>query len=107
MDEKKPYLEARYSISRLAIDLQIPKHHLTHLLNQVMHTRFTDYINQYRINHLQKEIAKGALEQHTLEALALEAGFNSRITFIRAVQRATGQNPSSFFKGIAATESQA
>jgi AraC-like DNA-binding protein len=98
MDENKPYLEARYSISRLAMDLQIPRHHLTHLLNQVMHTRFTDYINQYRIKHLQKEISKGALKHHTLEALALEAGFNSRITFIRAVQRATGQNPSSFFK---------
>jgi AraC-like DNA-binding protein len=98
MDQKKPYLEARYSMSRLAMDLQIPKHHLTYLLNQVMHTRFTDYINQQRISYLQQQIAKGALESHTLEALALEAGFNSRITFIRAVKRATGQNPSGFFK---------
>lgn len=100
MDQNRPYLEARYSMSRLAMDLQIPKHHLTYLLNQVLHTRFTDYINQQRINYLQQQIANGALENHTLEALALEAGFNSRITFIRAVQRATGQNPSSFFKSV-------
>jgi AraC-like DNA-binding protein len=98
MDERKPYLEPRYSMSKLAIDLQIPKHHLTYLLNQVLNARFTDYINQQRISYLQQMIANGALKNHTLEALALEAGFNSRITFIRAVQRATGQNPSEFFK---------
>lgn len=100
MEQQKPYLEARYSLSRLAIDLKIPKHHLTFLFNKVMNTGFTEYINQRRIEHITIQIAEGALNNHTLEALALEAGFNSRITFIRAVQRATGKNPSVFFKAV-------
>lgn len=98
MLQQKPFLVPRYSMSQLSMDLKIPRHHLAYLLNHVMHIRFTDYINQHRINYLQHQIANGALQNHTLEALAQEAGFNSRITFIRAVQRSKGQNPSTFFK---------
>jgi AraC-like DNA-binding protein len=33
-----------------------------------------------------------------MEGLALEAGFNSRITFIRVVKKHTGMNPSEYYK---------
>jgi AraC-like DNA-binding protein len=87
MDRRKPFLEPRYSLSQMAIDIKIPKHHLTYLFNKGMNTSFTEYINQQRIEHIKLKTDLGALEKNTLEALALEAGFNSRITFIRAVQK--------------------
>jgi AraC-like DNA-binding protein len=49
--------------------------------------RVKDYINKHRVEYVKKCIKKGELKTTTLESLALEAGFNSRITFYRAFQK--------------------
>jgi AraC-like DNA-binding protein len=98
MEDKKPFLRKRYSISDLAHDVKVPQHHISYLLNSIFQIRFNDYINQYRIKYLKDRLAKEDLGHMTLEGLALEAGFSSRITFIRVVQKQTGMNPSEYFK---------
>jgi AraC-like DNA-binding protein len=98
MEEKKPFLRKRYAINDLAKDLKIPQHHISYLLNNVFQIRYNDYINQFRIGYLKDRLAKGDLGHLTLEGLALEAGFSSRITFIRVVQKLTGMKPSEYFK---------
>jgi AraC-like DNA-binding protein len=62
-----------------------------------MFVRFTDYINEKRIHYMDEKIREGGLKQFTLEALALSAGFNSRVTFIRAVKKIKGVTPSEYF----------
>jgi AraC-like DNA-binding protein len=96
MTEKKPYLQHNYKVSDLARELHIPQHHLTIVLNKVMKMRFNDYVNQYRIRHVQLLIAEHGLT-HSLEGLASLAGFSNRVTFTRAVQRMSGQSPSQYF----------
>jgi len=98
MEDKKPFLRKRYSISDLAHDVKVPQHHISYLLNSIFQIRFNDYINQYRIRYLKDRLAKEDLSHMTLEGLALEAGFSSRNTFIRVVQKQTGMNPSEYFK---------
>jgi AraC-like DNA-binding protein len=61
-----------------------------------MKMRFNDYVNQYRIRHVQLLIAEHGLT-HSLEGLASLAGFSNRVTFTRAVQRMSGQSPSQYF----------
>jgi AraC-like DNA-binding protein len=46
---------------------------------------------------MKEKIKEGELKQFTLEALALSAGFHSRITFIRAVKKLKGVTPSEYF----------
>jgi len=96
MLEKQPYLQAHYKVSDLARELDIPQHHITILLNRILNTRFNDYINNYRINHIKQLIEKHGLT-HTLEGFANMSGFSNRTTFIRAVQRVTGKSPSQYF----------
>ena len=96
MKEKQPYLQEHYKVADLARDLGIPQHHVTILLNRILNTRFNDYINHYRIQHIKVLIQKHGLT-HTLEGFANMAGFSNRTTFIRAVQRVTGQSPSKYF----------
>jgi AraC-like DNA-binding protein len=98
MKEKKPFLQKRYALNDLASDLKVPQHHLSYLLNNIFQVRFNDYINQLRIQYLEERLASEDLSHMTMEGLALEAGFSSRITFIRVVQKQTGQNPSTYFK---------
>jgi AraC-like DNA-binding protein len=40
------------------------------------------------------------MQSTTLEGLALEAGFGNRTTFIRAVKKLTGENPSIYFNTL-------
>ncbi len=98
MREKKPFLQKRYALNNLAADLKVPQHHLSYLLNNIFQVRFNDYINQLRIQYLKERLETEDLSHMTMEGLALEAGFSSRITFIRVVQKFTGQNPSAYFK---------
>jgi AraC-like DNA-binding protein len=97
MQKEKPFLQPQLSSKDTAAALDIPLHHLSYLLNHVMFLRFTDYINEKRIKHMEDKIKEGDLKQYTLEALALSAGFNSRITFIRAVKKIKGVTPSEYF----------
>lgn len=98
MEEKKPFLRKRYSISDLSKDANIPQHHISYLLNNIFQIRFNEYINQFRIKYIKDRVAHEEIGHLTLEGLALEAGFNSRITFIRVVKKQTGMNPSEYFK---------
>lgn len=97
MDDHKPFLKPRYTSGELAKDVGIPQYHLTYLLSQVLNERFNDYINRHRIAYIKNSLEKETLNRLTLEALANSAGFGSRVTFIRAVQKHTGQNPSQYF----------
>lgn len=98
MQIEKPFLQPQLSSQDTATALGIPLHHLSYLLNHVMFVRFTDYINEKRIQYMEQKIREGELKQFTLEALALSAGFNSRITFIRVVKKLKGVTPSEYFR---------
>lgn len=97
MKQGQPFLKTRYSLDECAADLNVPRHHLSYLLNHVLNTRYNDFMNQCRLDYLQERLKKGDLKQMTFEGLALEAGFNSRITFIRAVKKLTGKRPTEYF----------
>jgi AraC-like DNA-binding protein len=98
MEDKKPFLRKRYSISDLSKDANIPQHHISYLLNNIFQIRFNEYINQFRIKYIKDRVAHEEIGHLTMEGLALEAGFNSRITFIRVVKKHTGMNPSEYYK---------
>lgn len=91
------YLEPDFSLQDMSRDTQIPKHHLQLLINKLEGRKFNEYINYYRILHLQNCIEIGGMKTKTLEGLALESGFSSKATFIRAVKKQTGKNPKEYF----------
>ncbi len=96
-ETKTSFLQVSFSIRDLSLELNIPQHHLSYVLNRIYHMRFNDYINKLRILYLEKHISLEKLKNTTLEGLALEAGFGNRTTFIRAVKKLTGENPSDYF----------
>jgi AraC-like DNA-binding protein len=96
-DTKTSFLQVSFSIRDLSLELNIPQHHLSYVLNRIYHMRFNDYINKLRILYLKKHVSFEKMQTTTLEGLALEAGFGNRTTFIRAVKKLTGVNPSTYF----------
>jgi AraC-like DNA-binding protein len=98
MLENKKFLEHKYSINHLAIDLETSPHQLSHFLNSHLQVSFSDFLNKYRIEHCVARIKNGDARRFTLEALAFECGFNNRNSFRDAFKRFTGTTPSEFMR---------
>ena len=100
LSKNRPYLQQGYNIAKLSIETGIPQHHLSALLNKVYGVRFNDFINTYRIKHINDHFDKAGWNQMTLEGIASEVGFNSRTTFFNAIKKSTGLSPSEFINKI-------
>lgn len=96
--ESECYLDPEFDMIDLSRDTGIPKHHLQLFIYKGEGKRFNDYINNYRLLHIQERISNGDSKRITLEALALESGFSSKSAFVRGTKKITGQTPKEFFR---------
>jgi AraC-like DNA-binding protein len=92
------YLEADCSFVKMAIQIQIPQHHLNYFFNTILDKKFTDWRNNLRIEFSKSAIEKDLIKDITIEALALKSGFASQTTFNRAFKNYLGVTPSQFIK---------
>ncbi len=92
----KPYLDTELTIAKLAKDIEIPLHHCSYFLNNVMHLPFRDYVNQFRVNYFINEYPNKVATM-TIESMAEQAGFKNRSTFNIAFKKETGLTPSEYF----------
>jgi AraC-like DNA-binding protein len=102
MDEylkvNKPFLQQGFSIRDLSKELSVPVYQISYIINKKYDRHFSNWLNNYRIEYF-LELARS--EQHknvTFEALAKDAGFSNRITFINAFKREKGMSPGAFLK---------
>ncbi|WP_271765901.1 helix-turn-helix domain-containing protein [Aquimarina algiphila] len=98
--ESTMYLHSDFSLTTLSKSLNIPKHHLSQIINSDMGTTFYDLINTKRIEYAMHRIRKGNNKQLTFEGLGYECGFNSKSTFFYHFKKHTGKTPGQFVKGI-------
>lgn len=96
MESKQPYLQSDFQIVDLANELNIPVHHCSFVINNVMDKNFRDWINSYRISHFMLQYPLYA-HKKTIEAIAYESGFKSLATFYNAFKKETGLMPKAYF----------
>lgn len=96
MEHNKLYLSANCTIEELADSSNIPRHHLSHILNTRLQKGFTDFINEYRIRHACLLLLDDTKQHFTIEALGHECGFGSKASFNRAFKKHTGCTPSEY-----------
>jgi YesN/AraC family two-component response regulator len=100
MYSEKPYLQYRYSLKRLANDIHVHAYLLSAYLNHEKHLRFTDYLNQFRIEYCENLIQKGLVNDLNMKGLALSCGFQNRNTLTSAFKKFTGLTPSRYTKTV-------
>lgn len=98
MQLKKPYLKNDLTIQELAELTNIPRHHLSQLINSRLNQNFYDFINAYRVKAAQDMMRDPQYSHWTNLAIAEAAGFNSKATFNAVFKKMTGQTPSEFIK---------
>ena len=94
MAEQKPYKDPDFSLDRLATLLSVSRHFLSQMLNDNLQVRYTDLVNQYRIEEACQMIRSNS--HYNLEAIAYEVGFNSKSTFYATFKKVKGTTPSKY-----------
>ncbi|MEM7297020.1 MAG: helix-turn-helix domain-containing protein [Bacteroidota bacterium] len=94
MTKDKPYLNPELRLKGLAVQLEIPPHHLSQIINENYERSFFDFINSFRVEEA-KHLIK-ARPNHTLLQIAFAAGFNNKTSFVNAFKKFAGTTPSNF-----------
>ena len=100
MHHQQLYLNPQLTLQQLAKSLDIPPNHLSQIINAYAHLNFFDFVNQYRIEAVKKKFEEKVHLHHTLLAIALDCGFNSKASFNRAFKKFTEMTPTGYLKQL-------
>lgn len=94
MQEQKLYKNQQISLNSLSEKLELKPYLVSKCLSEIINKRFNDYINEFRVKEVQALMKDPANDKYTLLSLAMDAGFNSKSSFNRAVSKHLGISPS-------------
>jgi AraC-like DNA-binding protein len=94
MIEESLYKDPLLTLITLSLILKTKPYLITKSLNTILQKKFTDYVNELRIEEVKRALQDPENNNYTLLALAYDAGFNSKASFNRAVKKITGKPPS-------------
>jgi AraC-like DNA-binding protein len=77
----------------LAKRMQSSRNHISQAINEIGKTPFWNFVNVYRLKEAQKRLKDPAFHNYTIEAIAIDSGFNSLSTFNSLFKRTTGVTP--------------
>ncbi len=98
MINEKIFLKSDLTLREVSEILKTSTNNISWLLNNVYKTTFYDFINNYRIKEFVKNIDGNKHLNHTILALSMDVGFNSKSTFNKAFKTVMKDTPSNFIK---------
>ena len=93
MRNQRPFLQQDFNLVELAVEIDIPVHHLAYFFREEKMQSFTNYRNHWRIEYAKDLIKNGKAKDLTLEAIGILSGFTNRNSFIIAFKRFEGVPP--------------
>jgi len=98
--QHKPFLNSNYSLEQMVSDTNIPRNVLSAFINKEYGMGFREFLNRRRVEYLLQHLQKPEWKQYTMEAIATECGFASRITFFKNFKQITGLSPTDYMKNL-------
>ncbi|WP_316812234.1 helix-turn-helix domain-containing protein [Pedobacter heparinus] len=89
------YTNPDLTLGILAKGMNLSSDKISVAINKQMNKTFFDLVNEKRVEKA-KELLAGKINILTIEAIAAEAGFNSRASFYRAFKKCTALTPSEY-----------
>ena len=96
MEEEKIFKQIKLTLGELASMLKISSHNLSEIINTKENKNFFDFVNQYRIEEVKKELINPKNKILTILAIAMDAGFNSKSSFNTLFSKYVGMTPSQY-----------
>jgi len=94
MVREELYKNPELSLHSFAESLGLKPYLVSKSLSEVFDKRFNDFVNEYRVKEVQKLLGDAKNSKYTLLSLAMDAGFNSKSSFNRAIKKHLGVMPS-------------
>jgi AraC-like DNA-binding protein len=101
MGRDKPFLDSSLTLTGLADVLSVSTHNLSEVLNTQVQQTFFDFVNQYRVEEVKKQLLDPTKAEVKILALAFDAGFNSKTSFNTIFKKHTGYTPSDYREAMA------
>ncbi len=98
MEKQKPFLNINLKLTDVSKETGYSVHEISHVLNQMMQTSFSDFVNNYRVSECKARMLDEKYAKFTLTAIAEQCGFNSKASFYRAFKKVTNTTPAEYFK---------
>lgn len=96
IEEDEIYKDLDLTLDMLAKNLNVNRNYLSKAINKITGKNFNTYINEYRVKEAIKILSDKRSDVISIDAIALEVGFNNRISFYQAFKKLTGLSPSEF-----------
>jgi AraC-like DNA-binding protein len=96
MEKEKIYRENDISLDKLAILLNVGRHHLSQVINEYHQTNFFDYINHLRIAEAEELFKQKTKQELNAIEVAYLVGFNNKVSFNNAFKKITGFTPTQY-----------
>ncbi len=93
LQDKALFKNSDLSITHVAVLCGKSHRVVSAVINHCRKENFKTYVNEYRVAEAIRLIEDGWLRQRTLDGLATETGFGSRVNLYRAFKRQTGMSP--------------
>jgi transcriptional regulator GlxA family with amidase domain len=93
MEQRKPYLNPKFSIIELTNMLGSNRTYVSVFLNEVLCKSFFDYVNEFRLVVAEKMVIE---TDDNFSEIATKSGFNSICTFRRAFIKKNGITPGKY-----------
>ncbi len=98
MEEQQLYKNPKLKLESLASEVEISKHQLSRLLNEIYPNGFSHYVNEWRIKEAKRLIK--VKQELSLEGIGYDSGFNSKSSFFSTFKKMTNTTPSQFKKSL-------
>ncbi len=96
LEKEKPFLNAAFSISDIALAMKVPQNHVAYCINSIMLTKFATLKSDLRIDYAVKLLSGNLNDSFTIEGIAQQSGFKTRASFYGAFKEKTGMTPTEF-----------
>ncbi|MEM9362959.1 MAG: AraC family transcriptional regulator [Bacteroidota bacterium] len=100
MNEEKLFTNNNLTVNEVANIMNIPRQHLSEILNVHLKTGFQDFLNQYRVEEFVECLKNERYQNYTIMGIAQEVGFSSKSAFNTAFKKLKGMTPSQYKKQL-------
>jgi AraC-like DNA-binding protein len=97
VETEKIFLQRDLRLKDVADKLGASVHHVSQVLNERLQLSFNDFVNKLRVEEARKMLATG--DDSKIESIALDTGFNNKVSFNKAFKKFTGVTPSQYKAG--------
>ncbi len=94
----KAFLDNKLTLDVLSTKIDAKDYQISQSFSRLKNENFNDYTNRYRVDYAKQLLRDPAYANLKIEAIAIESGFNNRVTFYKAFSKFAKTTPSKFRK---------